>query len=71
VARREKSSAGLIAFGVTSSDHPIVAYLRWPVMFVLIIFALSVCSTAMGRAGGAPDQRRQHRQRDTLRVAQF
>jgi membrane protein len=32
----------LAAFGVTSSEHPIVAYLRWPVMFVLIIFALSV-----------------------------
>jgi membrane protein len=32
----------LAAFGVTSSDHPILAYLRWPVMFVLIIFALSV-----------------------------
>jgi membrane protein len=32
----------LAAFGVTSSDHPIVAYLRWPMMFVLIIFALSV-----------------------------
>ena len=32
----------LAAFGVTSSDHPIVAYLRWPVLFVLIIFALGV-----------------------------
>jgi membrane protein len=32
----------LAAFGVTSSDHPIVAYLRWPVLFVLIIFALAV-----------------------------
>jgi membrane protein len=32
----------LAAFGVTSSDHPIVAYLRWPVLLVLIIFALAV-----------------------------
>jgi membrane protein len=32
----------LAAFGVTSSDHPIVAYLRWPVLFLLIIFALGV-----------------------------
>ena len=32
----------LAAFGLTSPDHPIVGYLRWPVMFVLIIFALSV-----------------------------
>jgi membrane protein len=32
----------LAALGVTSSDHPIVAYLRWPVLFVLIILALSV-----------------------------
>jgi membrane protein len=32
----------LAAFGVTSSDHPIVAYLRWPVLFGLIIFALAV-----------------------------
>jgi membrane protein len=32
----------LAAFGVTSSDHPIVAYLRWPVLFVLIVFALGV-----------------------------
>jgi membrane protein len=32
----------LAAFGVTSFDHPFVAYLRWPVLFVLIILALSV-----------------------------
>jgi membrane protein len=32
----------LAALGVTSSDHPIVAYLRWPLLFVLIILALSV-----------------------------
>ena len=32
----------LAAFGVTSSEHPIVAYLRWPVLFVLIILALGV-----------------------------
>src|SRR5437016_3003031 len=32
----------LAAFGVTSSDHPIVAYLRWPVLFMLIILALGV-----------------------------
>ena len=27
----------LAAFGLTSLDHPIVGYLRWPVMFVLMI----------------------------------
>jgi YihY family inner membrane protein len=32
----------LAAFGVTSSDHPIIGYLRWPLMFVLIILGLSV-----------------------------
>lgn len=32
----------LAAFGVTSFDHPIVAYLRWPVLFVLVILGLSV-----------------------------
>jgi membrane protein len=32
----------LAAFGVTSFDHPFVAYLRWPVLFVLIILALGV-----------------------------
>jgi membrane protein len=32
----------LAAFGVTSSEHPIVAYLRWPVLLVLIILALGV-----------------------------
>jgi membrane protein len=32
----------LAAFGITSADHPIVGYLRWPVMFVLVIFALAV-----------------------------
>ena len=32
----------LAAFGLTSLDHPIVGYLRWPVMFVLMIFGLSV-----------------------------
>ncbi|HEY7666095.1 MAG TPA: YihY/virulence factor BrkB family protein [Xanthobacteraceae bacterium] len=31
----------LAAFGVTF-DHPFVRYLRWPVLFLLIIFALSV-----------------------------
>jgi membrane protein len=32
----------LAAFGVTSFDHPFVAYLRWPVLFGLIILALGV-----------------------------
>ena len=32
----------LAAFGLTSLDHPIVGYLRWPVMFVLMICGLSV-----------------------------
>jgi membrane protein len=32
----------LAAFGVSSFDHPFVAYLRWPVLFVLIILALGV-----------------------------
>ena len=32
----------LAAFGVTSFDHPIVGYLRWPVLFVLLIVGLSV-----------------------------
>jgi membrane protein len=39
---RGRVSTLLAAFGVTSSDHPIVAYLRWPVLFMLIIFALGV-----------------------------
>jgi membrane protein len=30
----------LAAFGVTSFDYPFVGYLRWPVLFVLIILAL-------------------------------
>ena len=29
-------------FGLTSLDAPIVAYLRWPLMFVLIIIGLAV-----------------------------
>jgi membrane protein len=32
----------LAAFGITSADHPIVGYLRWPVMFVLVILALAL-----------------------------
>jgi membrane protein len=32
----------LAAFGVTSAEHPIIGYLRWPLMFVLIILGLSV-----------------------------
>jgi membrane protein len=32
----------LAAFGVTSFDHPIVGYMRWPVLFVLLILGLSV-----------------------------
>jgi membrane protein len=32
----------LAAFGLSSFDHPIVGYLRWPLMFVLIILGLSV-----------------------------
>ena len=32
----------LAAFGVSSFDYPFVAYLRWPVLFVLIILALGV-----------------------------
>jgi membrane protein len=32
----------LAALGVTSFDHPIVGYLRWPLLFVLLIMGLSV-----------------------------
>ena len=32
----------LSALGVGSLDHPIIAYLRWPLMFVLLILALAV-----------------------------
>jgi membrane protein len=32
----------LAAFDLTSSDQPIIGYLRWPVMFVLIILGLAV-----------------------------
>ncbi|HEY6994192.1 MAG TPA: YihY/virulence factor BrkB family protein [Xanthobacteraceae bacterium] len=32
----------LAALGVTSFHHPIVAYLRWPVLFVLLILGLSM-----------------------------
>jgi membrane protein len=32
----------LAAFGLHSIDAPLIAYLRWPVMFVLIIFGLAV-----------------------------
>jgi len=32
----------LFALGLTSLDHPVVAYLRWPLMFVLIVPALAV-----------------------------
>jgi membrane protein len=32
----------LAAFGWSSSDEPIIGFLRWPVMFVLIILGLSV-----------------------------
>jgi len=32
----------LAAFGLTSSDQPIIGYLRWPVMFVLIILGLAM-----------------------------
>jgi len=32
----------LAAFGITSADHPFVAYLRWPLMFVLVIVALAL-----------------------------
>src|SRR5262245_43204803 len=32
----------LAAFGITGADHPFVAYLRWPLMFVLVIVALAV-----------------------------
>ena len=32
----------LAAFGLTSFDHPIIGYLRWPLMFVLIILGLAV-----------------------------
>jgi len=34
----------LAAFGLTSLDYPLVGYLRWPVMFVLIILGLAVLS---------------------------
>jgi membrane protein len=32
----------LAAFGLTSLDRPFIAYLRWPLMFVLLILALAV-----------------------------
>jgi membrane protein len=32
----------LAAFGLTSLDHPVIGYLRWPVMFVMIILGLAV-----------------------------
>jgi membrane protein len=32
----------LAAFGLTSFDQPIIGYLRWPAMFVLIILGLAV-----------------------------
>jgi membrane protein len=32
----------LAAFGLTSLDHPVVAYFRWPLLFVLVIFTLAV-----------------------------
>jgi membrane protein len=32
----------LAGFGLTSADHPVVGYLRWPLMFAVIIFGLAV-----------------------------
>jgi membrane protein len=32
----------LAAFGLTSLDHPVVAYFRWPLLFVLVIFTMAV-----------------------------
>jgi membrane protein len=32
----------LAAFGLTSLDQPIIAYFRWPLLFVLVILALAV-----------------------------
>src|SRR5207237_4490900 len=32
----------LAAFGLSSFDEPIIGYLRWPALFVLIIFGLAV-----------------------------
>jgi membrane protein len=32
----------LAAVGLTSFDHPIIGYLRWPVMFVMMILGLAV-----------------------------
>ena len=32
----------LAAFGITSADHPVVGFLRWPVLFVAVIVALAV-----------------------------
>src|SRR5262245_35446796 len=32
----------LAAFGLTGLDHPLIAYFRWPVLFVLVILALAV-----------------------------
>jgi membrane protein len=32
----------LAGFGLSSIDAPLIAYLRWPVMFLLIIFGLAV-----------------------------
>ena len=40
-------------FGLTSLDAPIVAYLRWPLMFVLS-FSVSPCFTAMDQAADFP-----------------
>jgi membrane protein len=59
----------LAAFGVASSDHPIVAYLRWPVMFVLVNLrprcALSLwAEPTVGEV--ALDQRRQRLRRARL-----
>jgi membrane protein len=32
----------LAAFGLSSADYPVIGYLRWPVMFVLMVFGLAV-----------------------------
>jgi membrane protein len=32
----------LAALGLTSQDYPVIGYLRWPTMFVLILFGLAV-----------------------------
>ena len=60
----------LATFGLSSFDHPFIGYLRWPLMFVLIILGLSVLyryGPSRRLAAMAMDQRRQRLRR--LRLA--